>query len=252
MNNYRKKLIDTYFSAHYQYVMPKTKEEWNWVIKRIDLNFGDTFSSLPRDVNILDLACGVGYLECYLLSKGFRKIEAVDLSKEQIEVAKENLKKEQLEFNGKVFFQVADALQYLKKVRNDNYEVIALIDIIEHLSKEEVIELLEEVYRALKQSGTVLIRTTNMDNPLSSPYFYGDFTHETGFTINSLSQCLRTGGFKNIKINYEIVEPFPQEKLSLIGRVKGIFRPIRPYLIGKLLGINPNSLSENLVAVAQE
>lgn len=79
---YKHELIKTYHSTHYRHIMPQTVEGWNWVIDRIEVNFGDIFSSLPKDSLILDVGCGVGYLEHYLLKKGFTRIEAIDLSEE--------------------------------------------------------------------------------------------------------------------------------------------------------------------------
>lgn len=112
----KNELIAKYYSAHYQHIMPQTREGWNWVIDRSELNLGNIFSSIPKNSRILDVACGVGYLEHYLLKKGFINIYAIDLSEEQINVAKEKLKSFNIDWEGKVKFEIADVFEYLKKV----------------------------------------------------------------------------------------------------------------------------------------
>jgi len=102
----------------------------------------------------IDVGCGVGYLEHYLLKRGFRKIEAIDLCEEQIQVAEENeekLKEYGLQYSGKVKFEVADAFDYLRTAQN--YDVIAMIDFLEHFRKEEVIQLLQFSFHALRKGG---------------------------------------------------------------------------------------------------
>jgi len=102
--------------------MPKTEKEWNWVLSRIDLNFGDIFSSLSRE----------SYIRCWLwcwfsrtlpLEKGFTKIDAIDLSEEQIRVAKEKLAEHSFEYTNKVKFYVANAFDYLREAKG--YDVIS-------------------------------------------------------------------------------------------------------------------------------
>ena len=65
-------LFTYYYSTHYKHFMPKGIADWSWELKRIELNFGKDFSAFSKDRHLLDLGCGVGYLEDYLIRKGFR------------------------------------------------------------------------------------------------------------------------------------------------------------------------------------
>jgi len=47
--DYREKLIETYYFSCYQHFIPQTVERWDWKVNRIDLNFGNIFSSIPKD-----------------------------------------------------------------------------------------------------------------------------------------------------------------------------------------------------------
>lgn len=41
--NYQQEMLRHYYSTHYKFFEPKTDDEWNWVINRIDVNFGNIF-----------------------------------------------------------------------------------------------------------------------------------------------------------------------------------------------------------------
>jgi len=244
--NHNKRLISHYYSTHYSRFMPTTVEGWQWVLDRIELNFGKFIDTLPRDSPILDVACGVGYLEHYLLKKGFTNIRAVDLSEEQIRIAKQKLEEYGIKYEGKVQFCIKDAFEYLRT--HNGFAMIALIDFLEHLQKDKIIEILELANIALQDNGLLLIRVTNADNPMWGRFFYRDFTHQTPFTPDALRQCLSVTGFDVIKIDYEVL-PKPRK---LLAWVKQKVRWMSLWLLGKFLGIEPEAFAEDLIAVAKK
>ena len=65
------------------------------------------------------------------------------------------------------------------------------------------IELLNLVYQALKLGGNVLIGTPNAQSLFGASTTFIDFTHEQGFTSQSLSQILQVGNFEDV---YVIIE----------------------------------------------
>lgn len=246
--NYRDRAIERYFSSHYQHFTPVTPEGWAWVIRRIELNFGTVFSHIPKDSLILDLACGVGYLEHFLVKNGFARIHAIDLSKEQIQAAERWLQREGIEYMGKVRFEVVDAFASLQKP--DSYDVIAMIDLLEHFTKNEALSLLDRAHEALKSRGFLLIRTPNAEHPMFGR-FYNDFTHETPFTIASLSNCLALSGFHIVSMGYERMPELPgipglRERLNRYIRTWGLRALV------KLLDIPLDAFSPDIVAVGQK
>jgi SAM-dependent methyltransferase len=244
--SYQHEAIKTYHSTHYKRFMPQTIEGWNWVIDRIELNFGNIFSSISKDSLILDVACGVGYLEHYLLKEGFTRIEAIDLSEEQIQVAKQKLK-HRLQYTDKVKFKVADAFDYLRTARG--YDLIAMIDLLEHFQKDRVIELLQLSFRALNEGGLLIVRTINADNPMFARFFYHDFTHEIPFTPDSIQQCLEIAGFKVLTIDYEKI---PALKIGKRHIIKRWVKSAGLKVLGKFLGISSAAFSEDLVVVSKK
>lgn len=237
-------LSEKYHSTHYVHFVPQTREGWAWVLDRIRLNFEEVLSPLSRDSRILDIGCGVGYLEHYLLSQGFQDVECIDLSGEQIAIAKQKLTEYGIDFSGKIKFVVANAFDYLR--RSDRYDVVAMFDVIEHFAKEEIGQLLELSYAALRPGGLLLLRTINADNPLFGRFFYHDFTHETPFTPDSIRQCMAGAGFKIDKLDYEKVG---RMESTLMGRLKG---KTRERVLAKLLGIAQAAFAEDLIAVARK
>ena len=70
----------------------------------------------------------------------------------------------------------------------DWFNVVILNDVIEHILKVKMLELLKLVFNALKPGGKVFIKTENMGNPFNQKIRYGDFSRVTGFTENGLYQ----------------------------------------------------------------
>ncbi len=89
-----------------------------------------------------------------------------------------------------------DALATLDAVSKD---VIVAFDVIEHLTKNEVLRLAEEVVRVLAPRGTWIIHTVNGESPFFGRIRYGDFTHENVFTRQSIRQALLSRGFAQVK-----------------------------------------------------
>lgn len=146
---------------------------------------------LPQDKNakIIDIACGSGEIVYWLQQEGFLNAEGIDISEEQVSLANslgiKNIKQ-------------ADLREYLKN-KNNFYDVIFAIDIIEHFSKEEVIDILKLIYSSLKSNGKLIIKTPNGESIFGTRYLYSDFTHEFIFTERSLKEVLSFAGFENFE-----------------------------------------------------
>lgn len=88
------------------------------------------------DKSLLSLCCGVG-LEFQFLQTPH--ITAVDLSPQYIEVLKTNYPK--------VNAVLSDALKFVKSCKDNSYNVISIIDGIEHMPKETGLALIPEMKR---------------------------------------------------------------------------------------------------------
>jgi SAM-dependent methyltransferase len=87
-----------------------------------------------------------------------------------------------------------DALTYLPD-QPRAYEAIIAVDVLEHFTRDELAPLLRHVYAALRPGGRLLVQTANGAGLHPGQVIYGDLTHQTIFTPESLAQLLRSVGF---------------------------------------------------------
>jgi len=162
-------------------------------------------NGLKRDNPILELGCGPGLFMDFLKKRKFSKIEGVDISEEQAQLA--------IQRGHNV--HLGDAIEFLRTKR-ETFSAIFAIDFIEHFTLDEVFQLLGLVYSALSELGVLIIRTPNGEGLFSRGIIYGDLTHRTVFTQSSLSQLLQQFNFSDIEF-YE----FPPIPMGFRSRVRG-------------------------------
>jgi cyclopropane fatty-acyl-phospholipid synthase-like methyltransferase len=85
-------------------------------------------------------------------------------------------------------------------MKQKTYDVIFARDVIEHFTKDEILEVLTLIFSSLKDRGVFILQCLNAESPFMGRILYGDFTHEMTFTRNNLHQILTTTGFKHIDI----------------------------------------------------
>lgn len=140
-----------------------------------------------KDARVLDLGCGYGRYMVALQMCGYKNIEGVDISEEQVAYAKEKL--------GLSRVVLSDALSYLLN-KSSQYDCILAFDILEHLDARSLFDVMGAVERALVPGGTIVIQVPNALAPLS-PNLFGDITHTTCFTEHSIKQLLGNYRFEH-------------------------------------------------------
>ncbi|MBS1946942.1 MAG: class I SAM-dependent methyltransferase [Bacteroidetes bacterium] len=148
------------------------------------------FRKRAKDDQILDIGCGSGDFLLYLKSKGFSNIFGVDISSEQIDLARN--------MNGLSSVIEEDLLKYVQNTAAGSFNAIFAKDILEHLTLEELFDLGGELKRILKQDGIIIGHVPNANGIFGMKVRYGDLTHEQAFNEKSLNQLFRTIGFKKI------------------------------------------------------
>lgn len=156
------------------------REYWRWC----DAKLLPLVNDLPRDAAILEIGCGPGYFLRYLAGKGFGAARGVDISTEQVALAREH----------GVAADVRDVYEELHGLR-ERLDLIVALDVVEHFSKEENLRLFAAMRDALRPGGLLLLQTPNGEALMPGPNIHGDLTHLTIFTANSLGQILRRTGF---------------------------------------------------------
>ena len=159
-----------------------------------------------RPEDVLEVGCGRGNFLYWAVERGFKSVSGFDVSPEQVASAR------QLGLPA----EVASFQDYLSG-RSEAFDLIVALDIIEHLTRDEVFSLLDLCHNALRPGGYIFLTTPNGAALRPGPVMYGDLTHETFFSPQTASLVLRLTGFESIQVG-EIV-PAPT---SFRSRVRGI------------------------------
>jgi SAM-dependent methyltransferase len=142
---------------------------------------------LDRDAPILEIGCGSGVLLAYLERRGFSHALGIDISDEQVLLAQRR----------DVRADRADALPYLRD-HNEHFAAIVAVDVLEHFSRDELVRLAPAIYDALIPQGRLIVQTANGAGLFPRQVIYGDLTHLTIFTPESLAHLLRSVGFRDL------------------------------------------------------
>lgn len=195
-----------------------------------------------RDVEILDLACGNGRLLYNLRACGYTRLTGVDISPEQVAVAHRL---------GLSEVQCGDLMPWVQAQAAASYDVVCLMDILEHLEKPDVLALLDEVHRVLRPGGLLVAHAPNGAGLFGMRVRYGDFTHVLAFTEQSMQQVLRACVFTDIRCLE--TRPVAHGLKSAIRLVLWtvLTAPMR-LLLAAETGVTRHILSQNLLVTARK
>jgi SAM-dependent methyltransferase len=130
---------------------------------------------------VLEIGCSKGLLLSILHELGFRNLTGVDLSPGDIAEGQREYPHLSL--------VCADALEYLRE-RPTQFDAIILKAVLEHIPKSGVLPFLSAIREGIRPGGIALIDVPNMDWLFAGHERYMDFTHEVGFTQESLPQIM--------------------------------------------------------------
>ena len=153
--------------------------------KYMDAVIGRHFPA-DRNARVLDVGCGHGALMYFLGRHGYKNAVGVDDSEEQVELAA------RLGVSG---VSRADGLEFLRAAETASADVICLFDVMEHLTRQEMWELVKEVRRVLGGRGMCIGHVPNAGGIFGMAVRYGDLTHEQAFTAASLAQVFGCLGY---------------------------------------------------------
>lgn len=198
---------------------------------------------LKRNDVVLEIGAGIGTVTG-LIAKYIKqgKIVANDISPKSIEVAKQRLSK-----LNNIEYLVGDIINLEV---NDIFDVIVLPDVLEHIPKEEHVQLFEKFHKILNKDGWIFIHIPNpfylehitqhqpqnlqeLDQPLHLSHLSKVFD-ETKFYIqelNNYSIYVKENDYQYIvlrrKIDKNKFTSITLPKESLISRVKAKITGIR-------------------------
>jgi SAM-dependent methyltransferase len=124
----------------------------------------------PAAGPVVDLGCGRGELVRLLHADGF-DAEGIDISPEQAALARAA---------GVARVRQGD-FRAILAAHPAHYAVTTVTDLLEHLTKPEVLQTFDAVAAALAPGGVFVDRVPNAVSPLGGHIRDGDFTHQTSF-----------------------------------------------------------------------
>lgn len=145
---------------------------------------------LPVDLTapIADVACGYGRLIRYFAKRGYTNVRGVDISPDQVAIAQ----------TISPTIELGDAVEFLGR-NSGQFAVITALDIVEHLTKNELIDFLDACLAALRPGGALIVQTPNADSPSGYSVRYADFTHEICLSPQVLKTVLDVCGFRDFE-----------------------------------------------------
>jgi len=161
--------------------------------KRLLAQLGRQFGRyLPpdRSVPTLDIGCGSGEFVLFLQQRGYSEAEGIDVSLEQITLARER---------GVRNVRQDNVFSYVDKYAN-HFSLITAFNILEHLDRPEMFQLMDLVVRALRPGGRFFAMVPNANGLFGSQVRYADFTHEMSFTPLSVLQLCQVVDLRIIRI----------------------------------------------------
>lgn len=149
----------------------------------------DSYFPSDKSSVIIDLGCGHGTLVHFARQRGYYAMRGVDVSAQQVALAA------RLGIEGVTEGDLSAALAAMPA---ESVDAIVAFDVIEHFTKDELIDFVDAVHRVLKKGGRWIIHAPNGASPFVGAIRYGDFTHELAFTRSSLEQLMLASGFSHL------------------------------------------------------
>lgn len=193
MVDYRQTIYEQYFSNQ----VNKSDADPMVLLEQQSYYYGKElvpFLPANKDAVIIDLGCGFGSMVHAARSNGYSNVSGIDMSPEQVETARK------LGIEGIEQLTIEDLLSSER-----SFDCIVGIDIIEHFTKDELINFLVKCKTLLKPGGRVIFRTPNMDAPQASVYAHADISHECFLNKSSALQVMASTGYSNVNVHPSMI-----------------------------------------------
>lgn len=175
------------------------------------INLNTFKNNFKKNNLILEVGCGDGKISKWL-SLSSLKIDAIDISKDAIGIAKKQ--------TNLVNYTYGDIFSLKRK--EYYYDAVYSLHVMEHI--ENIEDNLKEIYRIIKRNGKFVIRIPNRDSIearlAGKNWFHWDEPyHKHHWSVDEFKNILLNIGFNKIMINYNLLE-FKQVLLySCINRM---------------------------------
>lgn len=181
---------------------------------------------------ILDYGCGTGFIIKHFIRKGFETYGA-DTSSQSVDFVNK-------QYKGEPNFKGAYLLNDLFKL-NKRFDVICVIEVIEHLSDEFLVPLVENVKKLGNPGGKIIFTTPNNERLNDSVVYcpvcehtFHRWQHVRSWNVQSLTSFMEKNGLKIDKCfatDFSSIAPDGMLK-KLKHSVRNFFYPAsQPHLV---------------------
>lgn len=231
-----KEIFDTYIENAFD-----GYEQAGFKFKQFEFNYR-RFFPLNKDAELLDIGIGRGEMLACMKEWGYLNYRGIDISSSTVKFCKT------LNLNCEL---VDDTASWLKANRN-RFDLMTLLDVLEHVKKEDTLSFLSAIRLSLKDNGILIIQVPNLQAPDGQLHRYNDFTHEVGYVEHSLKQVLATAGFKEVEF-FGFEDSVTNAFREKIRRILRTFYWLYVYWCRKVSGnLSPRILNPVMFAVAKK
>lgn len=238
--DFRIELYKQYISTFKKFISTENAKSSQSNKKVLKKRYIPLLKDFDKDAAIIDLGCGAGNFLQSLKDEGFVNLFGIDISEQQIEKALSKM------VNARKI-NVFDFIETNKK----KFNIIFALDFVEHFQKKELLKLFSGIYDMMSEDGVLIIHTPNGEGLFPNQRIYGDLTHLTIFTQNSLVQILRIVNFTEIKF----YETGPVSK-NIIGFIRLILWKLITAIVKAIRLVETGSyediLTQEFICVAQK
>lgn len=171
------------------------------VIKEKNFTYRNIISCLNNylgeNKNILDIGCGAGTIDFYLVAKGY-KVLGIDISSISIRACKKTADTLNINKNN-IDFRVMD---FPNEEPVGKFDSVTCFEVIEHLENDK--KALGMIFDLLNSEGILFLSTPSKNAPLYKIGYSKNFDREVGhlrrYSSEELTDVLEKLGFQAVKI----------------------------------------------------
>ncbi len=178
---------------------------------------------------ILDIGCGRGEFLELLIEEGKLNVLGIDINLDMINYCKDN----------ELPVELIDANTYLEQIEDNSLDGVFMAQVVEHLEPSEIINIVQLVYKKLKQSGVFIVETINPQClSVFAESFYLDITHKNPIHPFTMDFIIKTQGFEHTDITYlsqhpEKIAQIESQNIENIDEVNDSFKKLSQLIYGK-------------------
>lgn len=145
-----------------------------------------------KQIKVLELGPGTGILAKWLRKKGFKNYSSIEACESYARSLKEQ------GFGCICSPDIPEALE--NALKGEEFDLVIAIDMLEHVSNDEAIRILEAVHTKMRANGLLLVQVPNVSALYGWNTQASDPTHRAIFNENSLKASFKAAGFNEVDI----------------------------------------------------